>query len=168
MKITTPLYELSEQYQILQEMAYDPEVDEETLKDTMEGLWGENEEKADGYARIIFSMKADIEILKKEEERLRLRRKSLENRSELLKNNLEANMRYIGKTKFRTALFSFNIQKNGGLQPLVIDGLIEDIPGKYLIAQEPVPDNKAIRELLKDKQVEWAHLEPQGESLRIR
>ncbi len=168
MKITTPLYELSEQYQILQEMAYDPEVDEETLKDTMEGLWGEIEEKADGYARIIFSMKADIEILKKEEERLRLRRKSLENRSELLKNNLEANMRYIGKTKFRTALFSFNIQKNGGLQPLVIDGLIEDIPGKYLIAQEPVPDNKAIRELLKDKQVEWAHLEPQGESLRIR
>ena len=99
---------------------------------------------------------------------MRLRRKSLENRSELLKNNLEANMRYIGKTKFRTALFSFNIQKNGGLQPLVIDGLIEDIPGKYLIAQEPVPDNKAIRELLKDKQVEWAHLEPQGESLRIR
>ena len=168
MKITTPLYELSEQYQILQEMAYDPEVDEETLKDTMEGLWGEIEEKADGYARIIFSMKADIEILKKEEERLRLRRKSLENRSELLKNNLEANMRYIGKTKFRTALFSFNIQKNGGLQPLVIDGLIEDIPGKYLIAQEPVPDNKAIRELLKDKQVEWAHLEPQGGSLRIR
>ncbi len=168
MKITTPLYELSEQYQILQEMAYDPEVDEETLKDTMEGLWGEIEGKADGYARIIFSMKADIEILKKEEERLRLRRKSLENRSELLKNNLEANMRYIGKTKFRTALFSFNIQKNGGLQPLVIDGLIEDIPGKYLIAQEPVPDNKAIRELLKDKQVEWAHLEPQGESLRIR
>ena len=168
MKITTPLYELSEQYQILQEMAYDPEVDEETLRDTMEGLWGEIEEKADGYARIIFGMKADIEILKKEEERLRLRRKSLENRSEFLKNNLEANMRYIGKTKFKTSLFSFNIQKNGGLQPLVIDGLIEDIPGKYLIAQEPVPDNKAIRELLKDKQVEWAHLEPQGESLRIR
>ena len=154
MKVTTPLYELSEQYQMLQEMAYDPEVDEEALKDTMEGLWG--------------GMKADIEALKREEERLRLRRKSLENRSELLKGNLEANMRYIGKTKFKTALFSFNIQKNGGLQPLVIDGLIEDIPGKYLIAQEPVPDNKAIRELLKDRQVEWAHLEPQGESLRIR
>lgn len=168
MKVTTPLYELSEQYQKLQEMAFDPEVDEQTLKDTMEGLWGEIEEKADGYARIIFGMEADIKVLKEEEERLRLRRKSLENRSELLKNNLEANMRYIGKTKFKTALFSFNIQKNGGLQPLVIDGLIEDIPGKYLIAQEPVPNREAIRELLEEKQVEWAHLEPRGESLRIR
>jgi hypothetical protein len=168
MKVTTPLYELSERYRALQEMVYDPEIDEETLKDTMEGLWGEIEEKADGYARIIFGMKADIEVLKKEEERLRLRRKSLENRSELLRGNLEANMRYIERTKFKTALFSFNIQKNGGLQPLVIDGSIEDIPGKYLIAQDPIPDNKAIRELLKDRPVEWAHLEPQGESLRIR
>ena len=35
------LYELTEQYQILQDMAYDPEVDEQTLRDTMEGLWGE-------------------------------------------------------------------------------------------------------------------------------
>lgn len=168
MKSNTPLYELSEQYQILQELVYDPDVDEQTLKDTMEGLWGEIEEKADGYARIIFSMKADIEILKKEEERLSLRRKSLENRSKLLKDNLEANMRYMDKPKFKTALFSFNIQKNGGLQPLVIDGLLEDIPGKYLIAQDPIPDREAIRELLEEKQVDWAHLEPRGESLRIR
>ena len=62
MKVTTPLYELSERYRALQEMVYDPEIDEETLKDTMEGLWGEIEEKADGYARIIFGMKADIEV----------------------------------------------------------------------------------------------------------
>ena len=57
------LYELTEQYQILQDMAYDPEVDEQTLRDTMEGLWGEIEEKADGYAKIITGMKADIEAL---------------------------------------------------------------------------------------------------------
>ena len=46
----TTLYELTEQFQALQDMAYDPEVDEQTLKDTMEGLWGEIEDKADGYA----------------------------------------------------------------------------------------------------------------------
>ena len=77
-------------------------------------------------------------------------------------------MRQIGKTKFKTALFSFNIQKNGGVEPLVIDGAIDDIPGRYLIPQPPIPDNEAIRALLAEKQVEWAHLEPRGESLRIR
>jgi len=162
------LHILTEQYQILQDMAYDPEVDEQTLRDTMEALWGEIEEKADGYARIILGMKSDIESIKAEENRLYSRRKQLEERQKWLKDKLEANMREIGKTKFKTALFSFNIQKNGGLQPLVIDGNIDDIPGKFLIPQPPTPNNDAIRGLLSEKQVDWAHLEPRGESLRIR
>ena len=162
------LYELTEQYEALQEMMYDPDIDEQTILDTMEGLWGEIQEKADNYAKIITGMKKDIETLKEEEARLFSRRKHLEERSRWLKDNLEANMRQIGKTKFKTALFSFNIQKNGGVEPLVIDGAIDDIPGRYLIPQPPIPDNEAIRALLAEKQVEWAHLEPRGESLRIR
>ena len=158
------LYELTEQFLALQDLVYDPEVDNQVLQDTMDGLWGEIEEKADGYAKIIKGMQGDIEALKAEENRLVARRKALENRQQALKSNLEANMREIGKT----ALFSFNIQKNGGLQPLVIDGLLEDIPGKYLVPQPPVPNNEAIRKLLDEKQVDWAHLEPRGESLRIR
>lgn len=163
-----PLYELAESYQALMDMVYDQEVDEQTVRDTMEGLWGEIEDKADGYAKILMGMKADIEALREEGLRLNARRKALETRSQWLKDNLEANMRAIGKTKFKTALFSFNIQKNGGLQPLVIDGLIDDIPGRFLIQQAPIPNNEAIRKLLEEKQVDWAHLEPHGESLRIR
>ena len=162
------LYELTEQYQALQEMVYDPEVDEQTLKDTMEAVWGEIEEKADGYAKIIFGIKADVEKLQAEEHRLNARRQRLENRAKWLKDNLEANMREVGKTKFKTALFSFNIQKNGGVEPLVITGALEDIPGKYLIPQPPVTNNEAIRKLLAERPVDWAHLEPRGESLRIR
>lgn len=162
------LYDLTEEYAALQDMLYDPEVEEQTLQDTMEAVWGEIEDKADGYAKIIMGMKADADILQEEENRLAARRRHLEIRSEYLKDTLEANMRAIGKTKFKTALFSFNIQKNGGMQPLIIDGLIDDIPGKFLIPQPPVPNNEAIRKLLTEKQVDWAHLAPRGESLRIR
>ena len=45
------LYELTEQFLALQDLVYDPEVDDQVLQDTMDGLWGESEEKADGYAR---------------------------------------------------------------------------------------------------------------------
>lgn len=162
------LYELTDEYAALQDMLYDPEMDEQVLQDTMEAIWGEIEDKADGYAKIITGMKSDIEVLRAEESRLAARRRHLESRSQYLKDTLESNMRAVGKTKFKTALFSFNIQKNGGLQPLVIDGLLDDIPGKYLVPQPPMVNNDAVRKLLAEKQVDWAHLEPRGESLRIR
>ena len=162
------LYEITGQYAALQEMLYDGESDEQTVRDTMEAIAADFEDKADNYAKIIFAMKAHMDILKAEEERLRSRRKALEIRQKWLKDTLEANMRFVGKDKFKTALFSFGIQKNGGLNPLVIDGVLEDIPGRFLIPQPPVPNHEAIRELLAQKQVDWAHLEPRGESLRIR
>ena len=61
------LYDLAEEYAVLQDMLYDPEVDEQTIQDTMEAVWGEIEDKAEGYAKIIMDMKADAEILKEEE-----------------------------------------------------------------------------------------------------
>lgn len=48
------LYELTGQYLTLQEMVEDETVDSEVLRDTMKGLDGEIEEKADAYASIIF------------------------------------------------------------------------------------------------------------------
>ena len=162
------VYEIAEEYAALLDMFDDEEVDEQTLRDTLEAINMEFEDKADNYAKIIQTLAASASVLKAEEERLAARRKRLENRSLWLKKELEANMRFVGKTKFRTDLFSFNIQKNGGLAPLVIDGAIEDIPGRFLIPQPPVVNNDAVRRLLSEKQVEWAHLEPRGESLRIR
>lgn len=162
------LYEIAEEYAALLDMLSDEEVEEEVLRDTMEAINMEFEDKADNYAKIIRELEAGAETLKAEERRLSSRRKRLENRSQWLKNELEANMRFIGKTKFRTDLFSFNIQKNAGLQPLIIDGTLEDIPGRFLIPQPPVVNNEAVRKLLADRQVDWAHLEPRGESLRIR
>lgn len=162
------LYELTEQYEELYSMLYDEEIDEQMIFDTAERLEGEIEEKADNYAKMIFSMKADIEAIKNEEKRLYAKRTTLENRSQSLKDMLQANLEFIGKTKFKTALFSFNVQKNGGLQPLTITQNLDEIPGKYLIPQPPKVNTDAVRKLLEGKEVEWAHLEPRGQSLRIR
>lgn len=166
MKIS--LYELTEQYETVLDMLYDPEVDEQTVLDTLEGIEGEIEAKADNYAKLIAAMGADVKALKEQEERMGARRRSLESRIAGLKRNLQANLEFIGKTKFKTALFTFSIAANGGKQPLTITDNLGDIPGKYLIPQPPVPNKDAIRELLEQKEVEWAHLEPRGKSLRIR
>lgn len=161
------LYDLTGKYKVLQDMAMDPDVDKQVLEDTMEALDGEFEVKADNYAKIITCIDSNINGAEKEIARLTARVKMLKGNRETLKTNLEFNMREIGKTKFKTDLFSFSIQKNGGLQPLVIDDP-EKIPEEYLVPQPPVPDNSAIREYLAEHVAEWAHLAPRGEKLRIR
>lgn len=93
-------------------MLYDGETDEQIILDTLESIDGEIEQKADTYAKLIKNMEADIETLSKEEDRLRERRKAIENRKQRLKDALQANLEFIGKTRFKTALFSFSVANN--------------------------------------------------------
>ena len=88
----------------------------------------------------------------------------IENNIKNLKQALETAMRATGKTKFKTDLFSFNIQKN---PPKLVIDKPEEIPEEYLIPQEPKINSKAIKDMLKEKELPFAHLE-QSESLRIR
>ena len=162
------LYELTQEYMELLSMAEEEDLDEQTLKDTFEGLDGEIEYKADGYAKVIAQINADIAGLKSEAERLTKRMKSMESNVKNMKAALQYAMELTGKTKFKTQLFSFGIQKNP--PSVVMDELyLENIPEKYLIQQDPQIDKKKIKEDLKAGiDLEGiAHLE-QGESLRIR
>ena len=159
------LYDLTEQFQELLSMALDPDVDEQALADTMEGIECEIEEKADGYAKVIKSLEADVEALKVEEARLAGRRKNISANIDRMKRSLKTAMRLTGKTKFKTSLFSFNIAKN---PPALKIDMPDRVPEEFLIPQEPKIDSVAIKKELKEGVVyDWCHLE-QSESLRIR
>lgn len=162
------IYELTDQYKEVEEMLYDGETDEQVILDTLESIGGEIEDKADNFAKLIKNLLSDAESLGAEEERIKRRRISIENRAKRLKETLQANLEYVGKTKFKTLLFSFSVSNNGGKQPLAITDNLDEIPGKFLIPQDPKVNNEAVRELLKEKEVEWAHLEPYGKHLNIR
>lgn len=162
------LYELTAEYAQLLEMATDPDVDPEMLADTMEAIGGEIEVKADGYAMVMRELESQELAIKNEVDRLNNRRLTISNNIRHMKLRLQDAMQTTGKTKFKTTLFSFGIQKN---PPSVVmdEQYLENIPEKYLIQQEPKIDRQKIKEDLKAG-VDLdgiAHLE-QGESLRIR
>ena len=159
------LYELSEQYRELLSMALDPDVDPEALADTMEGLEGEIEAKADGYAKVMKELRVIADARKTEAKRLTDGAKSIETNIDRMKSALETAMRATGKTKFRTTLFSYGIQKN---PPALKIDRPEDVPAEFLIPQEPKVDSAAIKKELKEGVVfDWCHME-QSEGLRIR
>lgn len=159
------IYELTNDFKEVMSLLESGEYDEETLKNTLECIECEIEEKADGYARVIRNAEADIAGIKAEEERLEKKRKTLENSIKQMKNNLEHAMRATGKTKFKTELFSFNIQKNPPKVQL-IEGAV--IPDAYLIKQDPKVDTAYIKDRLKEgRELPFAVL-VQEESLRIK
>ena len=63
------LYELTGEFLELMDMIDDPEVDQEMLQDTLEGIDYEIELKADGYAKIIRNLESDVEGIKNEVKR---------------------------------------------------------------------------------------------------
>ena len=147
------LYELTSNYETVLNMLYDEEIDEQMLFDTLESIEGEIEEKADGYAKIIKELEAKQKARKEEAKRLTDGAKVFENRVKAW------------KTKFATNLFSFNIAKNGGKQALTIDG---DVPEEYTKTIIENDTDKIRQALENGENLPFAHLEPRGESLRIK
>lgn len=162
------LYELSAEYLELLDMAQDPEIDTQTLADTMEAIEGELEDKADAYAVIAAELKAESKKLKAEIERLTARKRTAENNIDRLMKTLESAMIATGKRKFKTDRFSFNIQKNPA-QLKLKDGLdVNDVPFEYLNYKEPEINKKLVKEAIKNgESFEWAEM-VQTEDLRIR
>ena len=162
------LYELTAEYQQLLVLAEDPDLDPQLLADTMEGLSGEIEDKADGYAKVIRQMEADSVALKAEIDRLTARKRTADNSIDRMKEVLKNAMILCEKPKIKTELFTFTIQNNPA-KVVMDESYIENIPEEYLIQQEPKIDRVKIKEDLKaGKDLGGiAHLETEV-GLRIR
>ena len=159
------LYELTNNYETVLNMLYDENIDEQMILDTLESIDGEIEDKADGYAKIIKELEAKRDARKAEAKRLTDSASVFDNRIKGLKLNLFNAMKQTGKTKFATELFTFNIAKNGGKQALTIDGEVPEEYTKTIIENDT---DKIRADLESGKELSFAHLEPRGESLRIR
>lgn len=159
------LYEITGDYLRLLEMLEEEEsLDPQVFKDTLEGIEGEFEIKADNYARIIKELRAESDKYAAEIGRMQKRMETLANNEKRLKQHLYESMKATGKTKFKTDLFSFNIQRNGGTQPMEVDELC--VTRAYM---KMVPDNAKIRKALEDgKELKFAVLKERGEHLSIR
>lgn len=161
------IYELTEDYMNLLAMAEDPDIDEQAFMDTLEGIEGALEDKADGYAKVMKQLEANADGLEAEIKRLQERKSLMAKNVDRMKSTLQKMMETTGKEKFKTELFSFNIQNNP--PSLVMDSEdIEVIPMEYLVPQDPKIDKTKIKADIKaGKEITFAHMVT-GRSLRIK
>lgn len=142
----------------------DMDIEEEDLNAALENINDEIETKADNIAKVLRDFDGDIEALKSEEERLAKKRKTIENRQKQLKEYLQNAMLVLDKRKFKTDLFSFNIQKNAPSLKILDES---KIPEDYYKIERKLNTND-LKEAVKNGLFEDAAELVQTESLRIR
>ena len=162
------LYQLTADYMNLLEMAEDPDIDEQAFMDTLDGIEGAIEVKAENYAKIMRQLEADAAACEAESKRLKNKSKTIDNNIKRMKQALQFAMVTTGKTKFKTPLFSFYIQKNPA-SVVMDEQYIENIPERFLVRKDPEINRKAIRDAINagEDLTGLAHLES-TESLRIK
>ena len=157
------LYELTGQYLAIYEM----DIDDETKQDTLASMDWEDDfaNKAEGYAKVIKSLEADLPGLDEEIKRLQDRKSTLKNKIDTLKTNLQTVMEVTGNERIKTSLFSIAVQNSKA--SVIVDE--EKLPKKYLVKKITVsPDKKSLYELLNEgKKIKGATLQ-KNRSLRIR
>ncbi|MEF2965079.1 siphovirus Gp157 family protein [Paenibacillus sp. M1] len=160
------LYELSEQYQTLLDMACDDPTNEQ-LQEMINGLEGKIEEKIENTIKVVRSLDVEAKAIKDEEDRLKARRTSIENNATRLKENVETLMKRMELDKVKGQLFTISLQSNPP-KVVVLDEFY--IPQKYFVTPQPVPQlqKKDIIEAWKQgKEIPGVQV-VQEKSLRVR
>lgn len=137
------MYDLAQAYLSIMNMADD--LDPETLKDTLESIEEQFEDKAENIVRLMQLNKADMDAIDVEIERLKKRKTSLESKNKQLGEYLFHHMQETGINAIKSPLMTIKIVKN----PPRVNVTDEDgIPPEYFVQKSKFELNK--KELLKD------------------
>lgn len=163
------LYSLDIEFQELLELAEDEDLDPEVLNDTIEAMAGEWEHKLDAYGIVRNELSMDIAKIDMEVKRLTEKKKRINSNITRINEAIMASMKLHDTRKVEGEHFTWQIQKNGGKAPLILDDIpAESLPGEY--QSWDVKANKdAIRKALEaGKELPFAHIGERGESIRLK
>jgi len=164
----TALYTITEQFKELAALAETADEDLAiALRDTMEGIEGEFQEKGKAIAMITLNIDGDLEAIQSQIDRLTERKRIITNRKESLKEYLRTNMEASGITKITHPLFTITCGKG---KPIVVIDDEKAIPDDYVsVKVSSAPDKAAIAKALKEGiEVPGAHTETGKSSISIK
>ena len=139
--------------------------DEQVFLDTLEALRGELEVKAGGYVHVIKQLEMEANECDNVIDSFRQKKNTRANNIKRMKEALIDAMDLAGLDSIPAGEYTLKIAKNGGLQPLKIDGEVPDNFKKVIYED----DKDLIRKALNDgEELSFAHLEERGRHLNIK
>ena len=164
----TKLYELTNSVIGLRMMVDDEAIDEQSFLDTLEAIEGEIEVKAENLLKFERELLADVDALDTEIKRLTMRKNTIKNRTDALREYLRTNMERMEIEKIACPFFVITLRK---ASPVLV---VEDegaIPAKYFVTIPATQrlDKKATLDALKaGEQIPGALIGESKRSLLIK
>lgn len=160
------LFEITDEFERLYQMAIDEELSDEAFDGTFEMIMADLEVKAGGYSSVIKQIEMEADKAEELEKEFKRKKEVRQRRAKAMKEAVKNAMEVANVKELNAGKFTIKIKKNGGLEPLVIDQP-EAVPDNMKIIKVE-NDTKLIREHLKDHQEPWAHLEERGSHIEIK
>ncbi len=165
------LYELAGDYRELMDKLESGELSEELLSDTLEGIRGAIEEKADGIACMLKALEADAAAIKAEEDKLSERRKSKERAYDRMRAYLSDMLLHAGVTNVETPRSQIRFRKS---EAVIVDHeadfirWAEENRDDFLNYKEPSINKTAVKKaLLAGEEIAGARIETR-QNLQVR
>lgn len=166
------LYEISDQYAALMDMADDIPAD--ALADTLESIQADFDEKAINVALVIQNLKSDENQLKEEIDRLVSKKKAIKARQDRLREYLLTNMQAVKKMNIKSPIIVITlkrtpakIDKSEDWESRFVNWAQENNRDDLLFFYDPEPDTKAIMRALDNGEDIPAKL-VSGETIMIK
>lgn len=159
------LFQIAGEFEELYSLATQEQLDEDLFNGTLEALTGELEVKGAGYVAVINQLDMEAKKAKELSDAFKLKAETRVNAIGRMKDALKIAMDRIGTDKIDTGDFTIKLQKNGGKQPMIVDG---EVPNDFLkVIYEP--DKEKIRKVLEEgSKLDFAHLEERGKHIVIK
>jgi hypothetical protein len=144
------LFEISREYRETADTLAELDLDEATVRDTLESISGDLEAKATNVAMVVKNMEASAEQIKAHAKAMLDRAKALENRASSVKQYLFDGMKLANVPKIDTPYFKLAIRDNPAAVQIDDESLI---PAQYKtdpLPPVPAPDKALIKKAISE------------------
>jgi hypothetical protein len=162
------LYQLTTELRQLERLADEGDIPEEVLRDTLEGLTGEIQVKAENVAAYVRNTQATADAIGEAIVEMQLRKKRIEAHADYVRRYLHTNMEASGITKISCPWFTVAIKQN---PPRIVIDDETQIPPELMVqppTPAPYPDKTAIKERIKAGEVVGGCHVERGTRLEIK
>lgn len=137
------LYEITSEIKEIESLDFD----DETIADTLAAVRGDFKTKATAVLMVIGNYQADVDSIDAQIERLILRKKTMTNQRERLRDYLLTNMEAAGITKIECPYFTASIRKGSESVEILNE---DQIPDEFMKTKVTISaDKKAIADAIK-------------------